>query len=226
MRYLMFVFMALGMSGCCLPGLYYTDTLHGAARCNNVKAIAKLLSEGHAVDESLSRYKTSPLFHAVSYGSYDAAVYLIEQGADVNYLNDHGQTPAFDLHYSWNGIKLARALKDGGADFSIVDQYGRTALRNNVAFEWKSGPRSYRAAEGLLKAGADPNAKTWDKEWPELMYAASDGDTRLVKLLLKYGADPCWRDLNDRTALDLAREEKAWRVVNLLEKYDCENGSK
>ena len=49
-----------------------------------------------------------------------------------------------------------------------------------------------KCAEMLLKSGGDPNLQKTDGQTP-LMLAAHHGNSRVMKLLIEYGADPVVR---------------------------------
>ena len=53
-------------------------------------------------------------------------------------------------------------------------------------------PDGEKCAEMLLKSGADPNLKKNDGQTP-LMLAAYHGNSRVMKLLIEYGAEPVVR---------------------------------
>jgi len=78
---------------------------------------------------------------------------------------------------------MVRLLLDAGADLSIRNQWGRTAL--HVA--------ARRGHEGvarlLLERGADPRAATREG-WSPLHVAYRSGHPRVVEVLLAAGADP------------------------------------
>lgn len=94
--------------------------------------------------------------------------------------------------------------------------------------------RDVEVAEVLLKKGSDPNARwcspvTWDREALDaatgcqrqrgltpLMWAAYLGAEDLIRVLLRYGADPSLRDWQNKTALDHALPESRQGIALAL----------
>ena len=66
-------------------------------------------------------------------------------------------------------------------------------------------------ADVLLRAGADPNVSFLGI--PPLVTAAQWGDVRLVRLLLRYGADPRARDRRGKTAREEADDPQVIRLL-------------
>jgi len=60
----------------------------------------------------------------------------------------------------------------------------------------------------LLNYGADINIQDKEDGWTPLMVAAYNGHVDLVRFLLKNGANPRLRSLEDKTAYDWALEAK------------------
>ncbi|KAF1969041.1 ankyrin [Bimuria novae-zelandiae CBS 107.79] len=55
---------------------------------------------------------------------------LLDNGADVNAVNDDGESPLHAAVYSDSDYEISRVLLSHGADIDIVDSAGRTALHN------------------------------------------------------------------------------------------------
>ena len=68
----------------------------------------------------------------------------------------------------------------------------------------------------LLEAGADPNIQCVDGT-TVLHEASRKGLTKFVKLLLKYDADPCIRDVGKRSCFESAKNFP--EILELFEPY-------
>jgi ankyrin repeat protein len=113
-----------------------------------------------------------------------------------------------------------RALLEAGADPNVTDQYGMTPLMQMATILpreeiLRSMPlRPHRPQEVvdcgklLLNKGAKVNARMQSRIDSEgrtaLMLAANLGNIDIVKLLLKYGANPLLRSSSGKTARDYA----------------------
>ncbi len=120
----------------------------------------------------------TPLLHAVRQGHREAALTLIEVGADVNLASDgDGTTPL--LMAALNGqFDLAEVLLELGADPNATGVAGVTPLFATLERQW--APRASYAhptahqqqesthlalLEALLEAGADPNVRLTSHLW-------------------------------------------------------------
>jgi ankyrin repeat protein len=103
------------------------------------------------------------------------------------------------LAASFNGhVEIMRRLIDAGADVNLPGAGGATPL---IA---ACGPYP-EAVRLLLEAGADANVADTNEQFTALMYAATDGLSPIVDILLKNGADPSIKDVDGDTAADFAR---------------------
>jgi ankyrin repeat protein len=173
----------------------------------------------------------TPMMYAARQGSLDASVALAEGGADVNLKDPDGAT-ALVLAIINSQFHVASMLLDKGADPNLADSTGMAALYAAVdmhTLPWMFGrpdpvPRS-NAVSGtdiirkLLDKGANPNARLTGVLLQRLhtdgdvslgagstpfLRAAKSGDVEVMRLLLKYGADPKAVSKDGATAIMLA----------------------
>jgi ankyrin repeat protein len=129
--------------------------------------------------------KSTPLIVASINGQYDLAMTLVKRGADANLLNDDGVGPLFAvLNNEW-------ALRTWYPQPTAGAQQQTSYLQ---------------LLETMLKAGADPNARTLSHIWyasyntgrmgvdfagaTPFWRAAYSLDVDAMRMLVKYGADP------------------------------------
>lgn len=74
------------------PTVFNAPPLHVAARWGNVEGIEALLDWGVSI-ESLDPANGTALIYAAYFGQYDAAMYLAEHGANLNQMDDFGDSP-------------------------------------------------------------------------------------------------------------------------------------
>ncbi len=161
----------------------------------------------------------APLHHAVREGYLDAAMALIDAGADVNQKSGgDGSTPM--LLATINGhFDLALALMARGADPEIGSLAGVTPLYAAINVYWAPKalypqPKAFERQEvsymgfleQLLQAGVDPNRRIDTNIWymsynfdllgvnvrgsTPFWRAAYATDVPAMQLLVAYGADP------------------------------------
>jgi len=70
--------------------------------------------------------------------------------------------------------------------------------------------------QALLKAGAKVNLVDQAERFSPLMFAAAEGQTEVVALLLKAGADKSLTDIDGDTALSFAKQNGHQATVQLL----------
>ena len=108
---------------------------------------------------------------------------IIEHGADVNAVNNKGQT-ALWFACCDGRIDLVKNLLDKGADPNIADKNGESCLHAAIY-----GMCNSETIQGLIDHGSNVNAINKDGASP-LLLACSAAQTDSVKLLLKAKADP------------------------------------
>ncbi|MBT4692425.1 MAG: acyltransferase family protein [Planctomycetaceae bacterium] len=73
------------------------------------------------------------------------------------------------------------------------------------------------ALKRILKSGVDIDARDQERQSTALIVAASVGQTKAVEFLIAEGADLFYRNLDNTTALDVARLSQHHKVVVILE---------
>ncbi len=151
----------------------------------------------------------APLHHAIRQGHVEAALTLLEAGADVDQTIGDNSTPLLmaSLSGHWD---LASVLLEKGADPTIASSAGTTPLYAILEREWEARaayghPTEHQRQETnhlqmmerLLEAGADPDARLNKHLWyMEYTFRVLGGSGINLK-----GATPFWRAAY---ALDLA----------------------
>lgn len=174
---------------------------HFAVRNRQTEAMKVLLAHGAKVNETVPD-GTGPLNMAIINGYFDVAVMLLDNGADPNQADPRGSA----LHST---IWMRRPGAPWEAAALAEDPEGPPKQTGNVT--------ALELAEKLLAKGANPNVRV---DWKEQRFgvslgatrnppginlgrhfvtfngstpfynAARNGDAPMMRLLLKYGADP------------------------------------
>jgi uncharacterized protein len=161
------------------------SALHYAARDGYAGVAKLLLDAGVDVNTPTEGDRSTPVTVALINGQYDLALSFLARGANPNLRNDDGVAPLFaTLNNEW-ALRTWYPQPTAGAE-----QHA-----------------SYlEVLETLLKAGADPNARTVSHIWyaayntgrmgvdfsgaTPFWRAAYALDVDAMRLLVKYGADP------------------------------------
>src|SRR5262245_54714930 len=148
---------------------------------------AKILVASGADLEQKDPNGITPLLMAISNDHADVARFLIDKGAQINVSDWYGRTPL------WTSVEVRNMDFDNGSFENGVD---RAPLLELI--------------QALLDKGANPNSRTKESipirrfmlrttgtlEWVDFtgqtpfLRAAYAGDITVMRLLLKYGADP------------------------------------
>jgi ankyrin len=173
------------------------------------------------------------LHYAARDGHLSTVQVLLDAGAAIEDRDPNDITPLL-YATSNDRVEVARLLIARGADVKAVDWYGRSALwcaidvRNRDTPQPAAGPGTDREgnfalAQLLLEQGADPNARIREMpvvrthimplgslSWVDFtgetpfIRASLAGDVKVMRLLLKHGADPRIATTGGTTALAAA----------------------
>lgn len=138
-----------------------------------------------------------------------AALALIEQGADVNATSDDGSTALLWAAHRDDRVLVERLLK-AHADAKSANRYGATPMSEAAAY---GDPA---VIELLLKAGADPDSANADGQ-TALMVVAHTSNVKAAELLLRHGGHvDATEKLRGQTALHFAAAESQPQMVQEL----------
>lgn len=130
-----------------------TEKLLAAAKSGDTDALTRLLGEGVSPNV-LDAKAFSPLVWAVHLKHYDAALILLQAGADPELVNSDRYTPLMILAGQGEGpteLDLARKLIDSGADVNAVSANGWTAMK-------RAEQAGYKAMIELLRQYGSANS--------------------------------------------------------------------
>lgn len=187
----------------------HTAGLFKAAQTGNIAKINELIAGGSDVN-SQDEIGNTPLMYAIAHNHEDAAIRLVEAGADCHIANKNKAT-ALCLAVEMQFTKLAKLLIEKGADVNVSFDDTSCLLKATTLNDTDLSTL-------LIKAGANVNAGNNVNLTP-LMMAARHGNADVVKCLLAAGAkvNTVNKSNNDTALIIAARNDKA-NVVDLLVK--------
>ena len=189
-------------------------------------------SFGVEITEVINEWKNgNTMLHDATYdGKVDTMEKLITFGAKIDIFDDTGCTPLMHAaHY--NSIDSVKFLLDRGANFNIKNDKGETAL--NIALEqskkWSDIDGNYHSAIErkcnnikILKALGvveEDFINDFDKNGNTMLhYASNQGNVGIIKFLLENGAKADTKNLEGKTAFEIAEKKDNNVVLDLLRK--------
>ncbi|MEA3372395.1 MAG: ankyrin repeat domain-containing protein [Campylobacterota bacterium] len=133
-------------------------------------------------------------------------VKLLKSGADINAVDEKGDTP---LHIATRigRYSVVSTLLKYKPDLYIENHKGYTPLAIAIHYNY------VKSIQALVKAQKHQERKF---ELPELHQAVADNSTKSVKKLLRQGVPVDSHDSSGRTALQLAAREGSLEMVRVL----------
>lgn len=193
-----------------------TPLLIAAYNDGAIEAAGLLLEKGADVN-ARDKTGTSVLALAAAANNLELARILIAKGANVNNVDELGFTPL--INAAGNGdhnAEMVKLLIENGAQVNAKSGDSAEIVKNGPLMLGHLTPlqlaaqANYEAAEALLKAGADINAKDVRNATPLVFAVTTDRpDPKIVKLLLDKGADR-------EPALEWARRYQDPAILALL----------
>ncbi len=192
--------------------------IHNATGHGNLDEIKRFLKKGVLIDEKNAQGMT-PLMMAARFFYNDVVEWLINNGCDINIVDNAGRSALMHAAYTGNadGIKI---LINSGASITNVDADGLTVLaycarhgRPEALTELlKHQPDLRDLNEALIKAIFNTTPIFQNPDTP------SECGIEIFNILLEHGADPSYKDSDLKTAKDYAKENKKEKYLEILSK--------
>ena len=135
---------------------------------------------------------------------------MLKRGADVNIKYSGGSTPLI-LASKQGYLDKVNLLLNYNANVNAVDDNGVSSLLRSI------GNGFEQIAETLCERGANVNVTIGKLQFTPLLLAIDKGRLNIIKMLLKYRANPNQADAQGRTPLDIARIKGNPEIIKCLE---------
>ncbi len=179
------------------------------------KIVQRLISAGAHLKAKHSKYGFTAL-HCCAYAGHCKSVQiLLQQGAEVDAVDDTWVSTPLMQAASMNRIDCVKILLTAGIDPNLQDKNGSTVLH------YAASQNAVRVLPTLLDANADPNIRNNDGQTP-LIRAAVCGYANCAKILLENGVEDIDSlDNWNETAALRAVANGHYQVLDLLIKEGC-----
>ena len=218
-----------------------SSAFFNAAEVCDMTSLKKALEQGADINTE-DKYGRTALIISSGNGCFEITKFLLEKGAMANLTAQMPHQTAFMAAIENDHKEITQYLIDNKCDYAPERWFALGAasglgdldmvklLLNNGAGIYSSGGKNesalmiavqagqYAVADYLLQQGVNPDMANEYDELTALMIAADNNRPDLVRLLLDHGANPCLRDDEGHTALDIARIRKYPAVSDELYK--------
>lgn len=168
------------------------DTFRRACTSGDTDLVRAALEHNKSLVNTRGKIGMTPLMLAALQGHKDVVRLLIDNGANINAVNEDNGTPLMAA-VNGNNLDIVKLFIDSNADLEIRSCEDKTALAYAITLG------HYEVAKLLAESGADVNAVVEGVSL--LMQACVCGWGNMAELLIKNGADINTSDISGRTAL-------------------------
>jgi uncharacterized protein len=204
-----------------------TTPLHRAIYTGDVTEVRRLIAAG-ADPRAANLFGATPMMLAAARGDAPVLRVLLDAGVDVNSPNAEGQTVLMAVARTGN-VEAAQLLIKRGADLQAREHWG-----GQTALMWAAAQSQPQMIQLLLKHGARVDERSTVRDWQRrvtaegrpkdmyrggltpLLFAAREGCTSCLKVLLEKGADIDLPDPDGATALLMALLNYHWDAGRFL----------
>lgn len=182
------------------------DDLFDLIKNNEIEIVrTKVIESPHVVNHK-NGFNTTPLHCCALIGSDDLCKLFIDEGGDINAVDNAGCTP-INYAAAKGFASTVKLLTLNKADLSIVDSSQRSALHYSVI------KGHYQASRVLIEAGAILDLRDNSGKTP-LHYSIIKGYQQITELLLKSGASTQIPDNHGKFPENYAHQRSKSRISN------------
>ena len=183
-----------------------SSALHCAAMSDDVDSIAEIVLQGQIFVDALDRWGRTPLHAALENGRYKAAMWLVQNRANLNLKTPEGIS-AYDIIHSRTCLLFLEDLVDQQIHVDINPQELVSVAIDNNNVDLLEKTLAFRAV----------NVNHKDKMGRTALHSAVEQKNVLcVKLLLAHGANVELKDWRDSSVLHCAAKTGDLEIFRLL----------
>ena len=177
-------------------------------------SLSYILAQFHGVCDGWHRKLVVTQTHTCKYKSryhFSATeIFRSENSEQVTLTIDSSKMSDFFKDVVDGKVRDVRKWIERGENISQYDGYGNAAI--HLATE-----KGYRGVcKVLIDAGADVNQRNLSVGWTAVHYAAYEGHTDLLRMLIAHGAIPDLQDSSGDTAETYAREWENNECITII----------
>lgn len=202
---LLLILLTILLTGCGAPE-QPTVTLYLALQRGDIEQIERHIAWGTDMNQ-LDRDGYAPLHVAVREGRIAIARLLIRRGVDINLQDAHGHTAIYHAVLG-SHLRIADLLLEAGTELDatalLLDAVQQGVIEREVI--------RYLAGKGANLEKQDERGDT------PLLIAIREGNHRLARHLVSFGANVTVTDAEGKTALEIAKSLKLGDIALLLQR--------
>jgi ankyrin repeat protein len=183
------------------------------AASGNKAAAVLILARAGANPNHAAGDGVTALMYCAQYGHLDSLRALIELGADLDLVDNKGETALIKAASSGRGPAALLALVQAGADVNRANGYGDTPM-----YELLRNKPDAKTVQALLQAGANVNHVGRSGTTALITATVYKVGAEVMQALLQAGAKVDAKNQDGKTALDYAIKYGDMQTVELLMK--------
>jgi len=188
--------------------------LHDAACYDKIQTVQFLIENKANIEAKTSSGET-PLMFAVRQGYLNIVNLLLDSNADVAAKNRNNFT-SLHIAAKYGHAKVTDLLIKQGADLdSLSASFFPLRSDNQTPLHWAACSGDEETVLTLLRAHAKVNAED-SNNWTPLFVATRFGYEKIMKLLLKYGANHKSKDKDGKTLAEIAKNQDTAKLIPKL----------
>jgi ankyrin repeat protein/L-ascorbate metabolism protein UlaG (beta-lactamase superfamily) len=194
-----------------LTNAYGTDAFLEAINMGNFELLRLMFQYGYKINNDGFEERNMPL-HRAAFLHPEMIGYLIQNGADINKANIHGETAIMDALYA-DSLTSFNILLDHQAKYNYQSVNGKSVLMIACS------QGKIEAVQKLVDLKADLNLHDQIGQ-TALHQAVLKGNSTIVGMLIDHGADLHLCDQYGMTAYQYAKQYKHLKIAKLLKEKD------